>query len=55
MILLGMLLFFVAVVAAAAVIATSTSNTVVHFRKVIATDVQDAINQVHDIINKYTK
>jgi hypothetical protein len=55
MIVLAMLLFFVTVVAASAFIATSTSSTVVHFRKVIATDVQDAINQVHDIVNKYTK
>jgi hypothetical protein len=55
LVLLLMLAFFVVVVAAAAVIATDTSNTVVHFRKVIAHDVQDAINQVHNLINKYTK
>jgi serine/threonine-protein kinase len=50
-----LLLFFAVAVAAAAVIATGTSNTVVHYQKVIANDVQSAINTMHDLINKYTK
>jgi serine/threonine-protein kinase len=41
--------------AAAAIIATSTSKTIVHFRKVVAKDVNDAVDTLHDIINKYTK
>jgi serine/threonine protein kinase len=50
-----LLLFFLIAVGAAAVIATGTSNTVVHFQKVIAKDAQSAISQLHDLINKYTK
>jgi serine/threonine-protein kinase len=43
------------VVIAAVVIANSTSNTVVHYKKVVAQDAQTAISQVEDLINKYTK
>jgi eukaryotic-like serine/threonine-protein kinase len=43
------------IVIAAVTISNSTSNTVVHYRKVIAHDAQSAINQLSDIINKYTK
>ncbi len=49
---LGVLLVAVIV---AALIATSTSNTVVRFRTVVAHDTQNAINQVKSIINQYTK
>jgi hypothetical protein len=43
------------IVIAAVTISNSTSNTVVHYRKVIAHDTQSAINQLQGIINKYTK
>jgi hypothetical protein len=43
------------IVIAAVVIADSSSSTVVHYKKVIAHDAQSAINQVSDLINKYTK
>jgi serine/threonine protein kinase len=42
---------FTAAVAAAVVISTSTSNTVVHVRKVVGHDAQTAINGVRDLIN----
>jgi serine/threonine protein kinase len=43
------------IVIAAVSISNSTSNTVVHYKKVVARDAQSAINQVQDLINKYTK
>jgi serine/threonine-protein kinase len=43
------------VVVAAVLIADSASNTVVHYRKVVAQDAQTAISKVQDIINQYTK
>jgi hypothetical protein len=43
------------IVIAAVTISNSTSNTVVQYRKVVARDAQSAINQLTDIINKYTK
>jgi serine/threonine-protein kinase len=43
------------IVIAAVTISNSTSNTVVQYRKVVAHDAQSAINQLTDIINKYTK
>jgi serine/threonine-protein kinase len=43
------------IVIAAVTISNSTSNMVVHYRKVVAHDAQSAINQLTDIINKYTK
>jgi eukaryotic-like serine/threonine-protein kinase len=43
------------IVIAAVVISDSTSNTVVHYRKVVAHDAQSAINQVQSLINRYTK
>jgi serine/threonine-protein kinase len=46
---------FTAAVAIAVVIAGSTSKSVVHFRTVMAHDVQSAINQVRDFINQNTK
>jgi eukaryotic-like serine/threonine-protein kinase len=53
--LVALALVFAAAVAAALAISTSTSSTVVHFRKVVGNDAQSAINSVHDLINKYTK
>ncbi len=53
--LLAVLAVFVVAVIVAALIATSTSNTVVHFRTVVAHDTQSAIDQVKSIINQYTK
>jgi eukaryotic-like serine/threonine-protein kinase len=48
-------LVFTAAVATAVTIATSTSNQVVHARKVIAHDAQGAIDQIRGIIDQYTK
>ena len=53
--LLLLALLFTAAVAIAVVIATSTSNSVVHFRTVVAHDAQSAINAVRNIINGNTK
>jgi serine/threonine protein kinase len=50
------LIAVVALIAIAAVeISNSTSNTVVHYRKVMAHDAQSAINQLQSLINQYTK
>jgi serine/threonine-protein kinase len=46
---------FAAVVAVAVAIAASTSNTVVHYQRVVAHDAESAINQLTNLINKYTK
>jgi hypothetical protein len=46
---------FVAAVAVAITIAASASNNVVHFRKVVAHDTGDAVNQLQKIIGQYTK
>jgi eukaryotic-like serine/threonine-protein kinase len=43
------------IVIAAVVISDSTSQTVVHYKKVVATDAQSAINQIQSLIDKYTK
>jgi hypothetical protein len=48
-------LTFTAAVVIAVILATSTSSTVVQFRRVVANDTQSAINQIHDIINGHTK
>jgi serine/threonine protein kinase len=55
MIFLGVVVLFVAAVAVAVTIAASTSNSVVHFRKVVAHDTSSAVKQVQSIINQYTK
>ena len=55
MTLLALALLFTAAVAVAVVLATSTSNTVVHFRTVVAHDAQSAIKDVKNIINGGTK
>lgn len=49
--LVAIAVLFTAAVAAAVVISTSTSNTVVHVRKVVGHDAQSAINDVRDLIN----
>jgi serine/threonine-protein kinase len=46
---------FVAVVAVAISLAASTSNSVVHFRRVVAHDANSAIQQVKSVVNQYTK
>jgi serine/threonine-protein kinase len=50
-----LLVVVIAAVVVAVAIASNTSNTVVHFQRVIAHDAQTAINDMHDLINKYTK
>jgi serine/threonine protein kinase len=52
---LAIVLLFVAAVAAAVTISASTSNNVVHFRKVVARDTSDAVQQFQNLINQYTK
>ncbi len=52
---LAIVILFVAAVAIAITIAASTSNNVVHFRKVVAHDTNDAVKQLQGIINQYTK
>jgi hypothetical protein len=55
MAVLALLAVLALIVIAAVTISNSTSNMVVHYRKVVAHDAQSAINQLTDIINKYTK
>ena len=55
MVLLALLAVFALVVVVAVAISNSTSSTVVHDQKVIAHDVQSAINQIRNLINQYTK
>jgi eukaryotic-like serine/threonine-protein kinase len=55
MALLALALVFTAAVAVAVIIATGTSNTVVHFRTVVAHDAQTAIRSLQNIVNQYTK
>jgi serine/threonine protein kinase len=55
MAVLALLAVLALIVIAAVTISNSTSNTVVQYRKVIARDAQSAINQLDNIINKYTK
>ncbi len=55
LIFLGIVVLFVAAVAVAVTIAASTSNSVVHFRKVVAHDTSSAVKQVQSIIDQYTK
>ena len=51
----GVLAVLALIVIAAVTISNSTSNTVVHYQKVVAHDAQSAINQLPNLINKYTK
>jgi serine/threonine protein kinase len=55
MALLALIAVFALVVIAAVAISNSTSNTVVHYQKVIARDAQSAITQVQNLISQYTK
>ena len=55
MIMLLLALLFTAAVVVAVVVATSTSNSVVHFRSVVAHDVNSAVKQLQSLINQYTK
>ncbi len=52
---LAVVLLFVAAVAVAVTIAASTSNNVVHFRRVVAHDTSSAVQKFQDLINQYTK
>ena len=52
---LAVVLLFVAAVAVAVTISASTSNKVVHFRRVIAHDTSSAVKQFQDLVNQYTK
>jgi serine/threonine-protein kinase len=52
---LALIAVFALVAIAAVVIANSTSNTIVHYKKVVARDAQSAISQVEDLVNKYSK
>jgi beta-lactam-binding protein with PASTA domain len=40
---------------AAVLIANSTSNTVVHYQKIVGHDAQSAITQLQNLIHKYTR
>ncbi|MGA9859972.1 MAG: protein kinase [Solirubrobacteraceae bacterium] len=51
----ALLIVLALIVVAAVTIANSTSNTVVHYQKVVARDANSAINQLQGIISKYTK
>jgi serine/threonine protein kinase len=52
---LAALIVLVVVIVVVAVLASDNSNTVVHYQQVVGNHAQDAINQVEDIISKYTK
>jgi hypothetical protein len=52
---LTLLCVFAAVVIAAVAVATSTSNEMVHFRKIVAHDTQTAVQKIQSVINQYTK
>jgi serine/threonine-protein kinase len=52
---LAVVILFVAAVAVAVTISASTSNNVVHFRKVVAHDTGSAVQKFQDLINQYTK
>ncbi|MGI8714628.1 MAG: hypothetical protein ACR2NR_15915, partial [Solirubrobacteraceae bacterium] len=52
---LALLAVLALIVIAAVLLSNSTSNVVVHYQKIVAHDAQSAINQVRNLINKYTK
>jgi eukaryotic-like serine/threonine-protein kinase len=52
---LALLCVFAAVVIAAVAVATSTSNEMVHFRKIVAHDTQTAVQKIQSVIHQYTK
>ena len=50
------LLAVLALIAIAAVlIANSTSNTVIHYQKIVGQDAQSALTQLQNLISQYTK
>jgi len=55
MVFLALAIVFTVAVAVAVILATSTSNTVVHFRRVVGHDAHSAISSMRDLINQYTK
>jgi len=52
---LAVVILFVAAVAVAVTISASTSSGVVHFRKVVAHDTGNAVQQFQNLVNQYTK
>jgi serine/threonine-protein kinase len=52
---LAVVLLFVAAVAVAVTISASTSNSAVHFRRVVAHDTSSAVKKFQDLVNQYTK
>jgi eukaryotic-like serine/threonine-protein kinase len=55
MVLLALIGVFALVVIAAVAISNSTSNTVIHYQKVVAHDVNAAITQIQNLISQSTK
>jgi Tfp pilus assembly protein PilX len=55
MAVLALLAVLALIVIVAVLIANSTSNTVVHYKHIVAHDAQSAINQARSLINQYTK
>jgi serine/threonine protein kinase len=53
--LLSLIAVLALVVIAAVAISNSTSNTVVHYKKIVAHDANSAISQIQNLINQYTK
>ncbi|MGH2889738.1 MAG: hypothetical protein ACRDNJ_08920, partial [Solirubrobacteraceae bacterium] len=51
----AMIAVLAVIVIVAVAISDSTSNTVVHYRKVVAHDVNSAVSQIQSIISQYTK
>ena len=52
---LAMIAVLALIVLVAVTISNSTSNTVVHYKKIVARDAQSAITQMENLVNKYTK
>jgi serine/threonine protein kinase len=52
---LAVVVLFVAAVAVAVTISASTSNSAVHFRRVVAHDTSSAVKKFQDLVNQYTK
>jgi eukaryotic-like serine/threonine-protein kinase len=52
---LAVVILFVGAVGVAVAISASTSNNVVHFRRVVAHDTSSAVQKFQDLINQYTK
>ena len=50
-----MIVLFVAAVAVALTIAASSSNSAVHYQKVVAHDANAAVKKLQSIISQYTK